>query len=464
MPSNRSRRLLALLLLGPLAVLVLGAATPSPRALATPLPGAELAQAMGYAPEAVPGHPGMFAHPEGDCSTPTGATVFGFEDACREHDLAYDVLRFRAASGKTVGPSERWSADARFALRLSERCAELEPASGLACLATASAYATGVALNSLRQTYGPPVEESWVELVGSSLALLGVLAVPFAPLAGARAFRRRLRREDAHLPRPTAGRGWSGEPGSRVRWADLGREGRRLLSRAPVAPGAVRVLVSVDSARSLEDRVALALAEAERTGAFSRGTVCVAVPTGSGWLNPHAVESLERAAGGDVALVSVAYAAAPSWLSVLAHPGAHRRAAQALLRAVHARARELPEARRPRLVVHGESLGANAMAQALEREPEVSREVAAGLLVGGVGSARWGEVLGGRVHVTAHEDDPVARLHAVPRVGELLALRGAASAPLGSGHRYGPELEKAWRAALAVGQGAGTPAGEAVLV
>ena len=164
-----------------------------------------------------------------------------------------------------------------------------------------------------------------------------------------------------------------------------------------------------------------------------------------------------------MALVSVAYAAAPSWLSAIAYPGAHRRAAEALLRAVHARLLAIPEARRPRLVVHGESLGANAIAQALERDPELAREVEAGLLVGGMGSARWGEgrdgqalrgrghggpALRGRVRVARHPDDPVANLSRVPRVRELLALRCAASAPLGTGHRYGPELEHAWLTAL----------------
>ncbi|NLF04484.1 MAG: hypothetical protein GX593_05720, partial [Actinomycetales bacterium] len=68
-----------------------------------------------------------------------------------------------------------------------------------------------------------------------------------------------------------------------------------------------------------------------------------------------------------------------------------------------------------------------------------------GLLVGAVGSARWGRVLDGRVGVFLHDDDPVTQLSLVPRPRVLLALRGAACVPVGTGHRYGPELEEAWR-------------------
>ncbi|NLF06058.1 MAG: hypothetical protein GX593_13820 [Actinomycetales bacterium] len=259
--------------------------------------GARFVEAMGYAPAPARGRPGMLVRPDGDCSTPTGGTVFGFDDACREHDLAYDVLRFRHAAGEPVRAAVRWVADARFGLRMLERCAGFPGVEGFGCLAVAGVYVAGVTVNSLRQGYGPPVEETGLEVGASSLAMLALVALPFA---GARAFRWRLRRQDADLAPPGPGLAWSGSPASLVRWADLGREGRRLLSRPSVAPGAVRVLVEVDCARGIERRVALALAEAERLGAFTRATVCVAVPTGSGWLNPHAVESLEKVTGGGV--------------------------------------------------------------------------------------------------------------------------------------------------------------------
>lgn len=409
-------------------------------------PEADFRAVMGYEPQRLPGWPGVLVAPDGDCSAPTGGTWYGFDDACREHDLAYDLIRFHAATGDGVDPLDRLGADARFGLRMAEHCLAHETLRVLGCLTTASVYAVGVGINSVRQLYAEPVEETVLEVLASTAALLVVCALLLGPAVGARLFRRALHRAERDLPRPPAASGWSGAPGSLVAWDDVGREGRRLLARAPGAAGAVRVFVGLESARRLRDRVALALAEAERAGAFARGTLCVAVPTGSGWVNPAAVEGLERATRGDVATVAVQYAAAPSWLTVLAHPRAHRRAAVALLAAVHARWAELDPATRPRLVVHGESLGANAMAAALRRLPHAAADVAGGLLVAGIGSATWSPP--GRVGLVRHDDDPVTRLRPLAPARVWRALPGAGRAPDGCGHRYGPELAAAWAANL----------------
>lgn len=419
------------------------------------VPTTEFRQTMGYAPVAAPGRPDVLLSPRGECSVPTGGTLFGFDEACREHDLAYDVLRFHEARGELVDPRLRWSADVQFGLRMVERCVERGSELG-ACLAAAGAYTAGVTVNSARQLYGAPADESGLQVAGSTLTMIGLVALLLGPTTAARGFRRMLRMAELDLVAPPAWSGWSGASGSLVRWADLGREGRRLLARAPVAPGALRVVVGLESARRLDRRVELALAEAERVGAFTRGTVCVATPTGCGWLNPAAVEGLERATGGDVATITVPYAAAPSWLSALAHPGAHRRASVALLRAVHARWSQIPAEVRPRLVVLGESLGANGMAAALRRLPQVRADVDGGLLVGGVRSAWWEPL--GRVAFVRHDDDPVVRLG----VRTLHLLPSAGGAPEGHGHHYGAELDEAWRANLAGGVGAGAGAGAGV--
>lgn len=283
------------------------------------------------------------------------------------------------------------------------------------------------------------------------LATLLVLAVvALLPTLAAQGFRHHFRASDLDLAPPSAASGWSGGPGSRVAWADLGREGRRLLARQPGAPGALRLSVGLDSAPTLEGRVALLLAEVERTDALARGTVAVAVPTGSGWVNPLALEALERATAGDVATLVLPYAAEPSWLSVAAHPGAHARSAEALLGALGERLRVASPGSRPWLVVLGESLGANGLRSALERLPGVADDVAAGLLVGGIGSARWEPR--GRVRLVRHDNDPVVRLSlhdgVVALVATLRALPGAGRAPEGHGHHYGRELDVAWRAAL----------------
>ena len=444
-PRGGAVRAAALRVVVVLAVLT-GGAGPLPAAAGAPptasgaahdVVPAAFSEVMGYEPVAAPGRPGVLVRPDGDCSTPTGGTAFGFDDACREHDLAYDVLEYRAAVDGVADPRLRWAADLRFGLRLVQRCGEV---GGFAvpCLATAAVYATAVTLNSVRQGYGLPVAESDAQVAASTAAMVAAGLLLLVPRTASRWFRRVLRRAELDLVPPPGGSGWSGAPGSLVRWADLGREGRRLLTRAPVAPGALRVVVGLESSRGLRARVDLALAEAERVGAFTRGTVCVAVPTGCGWLNPAAVEGLERATEGDVATISVPYAAAPSWLVAVAHPGAHRRAALALLEAVHARWLALDPAQRPRLVVLGESLGANGMAAALDARPDITADLAGGLLVGGLRSAWWPER--GRVSLVGHDDDPVVRLG----LRTLHRLPGAGSAPAGSGHHYGSELGAAW--------------------
>ena len=43
----------------------------------------------------------------------------------------------------------------------------------------------------------------------------------------------------------------------------------------------------------MEERAELAVAELERAGGFERGNLLVATTTGSGWLDPGAVDSLE---------------------------------------------------------------------------------------------------------------------------------------------------------------------------
>lgn len=98
----------------------------------------------------------------------------------------------------------------------------------------------------------------------------------------------------------------------------------------------------------------LAVAEMERTGAFTRKIIAVAGTTGTGWINRSTVDSLEYMYNGDTATVAIQYSYLPSWLSFLVDNERCRRAGQALFEAVSARVRKIPEARRPKLVVFGE--------------------------------------------------------------------------------------------------------------
>jgi uncharacterized membrane protein len=173
----------------------------------------------------------------------------------------------------------------------------------------------------------------------------------------------------------------SGGPGSLVPWAGLGREGRRhalatvrprpLENRPAGAPdlsietvmgtparGApVQVYVGLDSAASPRERVDLAIAELERTGALDRSLLVLVSPTGTGYVNYVAVAALQYLTLGDVATVTLQYSRRPSPLSL-----GMVRAAREQNRLLWLRIQERIRARRgprPRVVLFGESLGAH---------------------------------------------------------------------------------------------------------
>jgi uncharacterized membrane protein len=173
----------------------------------------------------------------------------------------------------------------------------------------------------------------------------------------------------------------SGAPGSLVAWETLGREGRRhvlaavrpqpLRSRPrgvpdlsietvmgePARAAPVQVYVGLDSAATARERVDLALAEMERTGAFDRGLVMLVSPTGTGYVNYVAVAAVQYLARGDVATVTLQYSRRPSPLS-LGMIEAAREQNRLLWLSVLGRIRER-SGPRPEVVLFGESLGAH---------------------------------------------------------------------------------------------------------
>jgi hypothetical protein len=161
----------------------------------------------------------------------------------------------------------------------------------------------------------------------------------------------------------------SGSAESLVSWETIGREGRRHVSTAlpsnwiedvmgEAAVSPVRVFVGLDSASNEEERISLALAELERTGAFDRGVVLVTSPTGTGYVNYVAVESVEYFTRGNCATVTIQYSKRPSPLS-LDRVWEGRKQFRMLLAAIRRRLYQMPPESRPRLVVFGESLGAH---------------------------------------------------------------------------------------------------------
>jgi uncharacterized membrane protein len=200
-------------------------------------------------------------------------------------------------------------------------------------------------------------------------------------------------------PRPTD-RLRSGGPGSYVAWSTLGREGRAFVS-LPDPPRRIsrpiRVYAGIDSAKDVNARARLVVAELERTGALRRGVVCVVVPTGTGWVHPVAVSTLEAQWRGDTAVASMQYSYLPSVLSqVVDHSGVEI-VAEALIRAVVDRWRTLPVASRPRLVLYGESLGSRGVERAMRSVPRAEQYVDGVLLVGPPNSnPTWSELVSKR--------------------------------------------------------------------
>jgi uncharacterized membrane protein len=173
----------------------------------------------------------------------------------------------------------------------------------------------------------------------------------------------------------------SGGPTSAVAWPSLSREGVRFvnmaLSRqeiadvtgAPIAQvkAPVRAFAGLASGQTVDVRVDLVMEDLARLGAFERSVLCVASPTGSGYVNYVAIETLEYLTRGDCATVALQYSLRPSFLS-LDRVAMGREQNRALLHALEWRLLALPEDRRPRLVGFGESLGAHTMQDAFLHE------------------------------------------------------------------------------------------------
>ena len=173
---------------------------------------------------------------------------------------------------------------------------------------------------------------------------------------------------DERSPRPTDPLR-TGGPGSLLTWEGLGRAGREMIAAAPDAAqiaamtGApalepLRVYAGLNSAGTPEARAALALAELIRVGGFERGNLVIATPTGTGWIDPESQSALEYVLRGDVATVAVQYSYLASWLALLADPGYGIETARAVFTAIYEHWRSLPPQARPRLYLHGLSLGA----------------------------------------------------------------------------------------------------------
>ena len=170
----------------------------------------------------------------------------------------------------------------------------------------------------------------------------------------------------------------SGSVESAIPVASLGREGARFVGTTTSADDVqavmgqsqvaepVRVFIGVETADTIEERVALAMAELRRTGAFDRQVLLVQASAGSGYANATPVDILEILTRGNSAAVSIGYGLLPSFLS-LGKVQVAARTQQLLLDAIRDELAERPQ--RPTLLLYGESLGAKVQEAAVAGGP-----------------------------------------------------------------------------------------------
>lgn len=164
----------------------------------------------------------------------------------------------------------------------------------------------------------------------------------------------------------------SGGPDSHVNFEDLGMQGRRFVSGGvgqsrlsdllgEPAKQPIRLYAGLESAPTDDERSALVVDELNRTRAWERESVVIVPTTGTGWINPHAAQTIELLSAGDVAIVGTQYSYLPSWISFLADREKAEAAGRSLIEAVVAWRDSLPPGEhRPDLYVYGESLGTQA--------------------------------------------------------------------------------------------------------
>jgi len=161
----------------------------------------------------------------------------------------------------------------------------------------------------------------------------------------------------------------TGSRESILSWEEMGRQGRRFLSEGPeasdimsftnrTAMNPIRVYVGMHASEDFDERADLALQELIRVGAFERSVLILITPTGTGWIDPGAIEPAEYLHRGDIASVAAQYSYLPSPLSLLSEGDYGSGMARALFQKVYSYWNGLPQDARPRLYLHGLSLGA----------------------------------------------------------------------------------------------------------
>lgn len=210
----------------------------------------------------------------------------------------------------------------------------------------------------------------------------------------------------------------SGSPDSYVSWEQAGAQGRTFLGRGPSQEDIAAVMgEAMEPIRLYVGRAAsegkfsvqteLLLREMERAGAFEREHLLVYTSTGSGWVNDWVVEPMEYLTCGNCATVSMQYSYMFSAAIFVTEMDMCREAGAALFEAVYSYVQELPEARRPKLYVAGESLGAEGAQAPFANFDDLVSRVDGALFVGAPSGANLSKELTRGRHRGSPEVSPV---------------------------------------------------------
>lgn len=172
-----------------------------------------------------------------------------------------------------------------------------------------------------------------------------------------------------HAPPRPGDPGLTGSTASLIDWAAIGKPGRDFITSGPDAEAIsaftgrpamdpIRVYVGRANGDTPHKRAELALAELQRLDAFEREVLIVASPTGTGWMDPGSHDPVEYMHNGDIATVAAQYSYLQSPLALILETNTGLEQATALQDVIHSYWKTLPPDARPRLYVHGLSLGA----------------------------------------------------------------------------------------------------------
>lgn len=237
------------------------------------------------------------------------------------------------------------------------------------------------ALTTGEQIAARGLEAGIGKVLGRSPGALGALAAHGAILGGLAAaglavlseVTRTVQRKDDIVepayPQPPTSPHVSSGPASSMPFDAIGKEGRRFVLMALTAADIqevmdepavdpVRVVGGYEASTDLRVRARMTVEDMIACGAFDRSLIAIASPTGVGYFNYTVAEALEYLARGDCAIVVPQYALVPSALALMDTGDAHV-LTTLVLEMIRQHLDELPPAARPRIVLIGESLGAN---------------------------------------------------------------------------------------------------------